>query len=136
MKIKTLYLSWAVLYALTCGLAFIPNPTGVWSALLTAVSLAFFLPPAWLLYRAIGEKRWNTVRLLRVLSITSLALTLLVLVLTFLAAAGRAEAALGQLLQVLLILVSAPMVCSQVWVLSLFCWACILMITLKYRKEK
>ena len=100
------------------------------------MSLGFFVPPALLLYGAIRGKEWKTVHFLRNLSIASLGLTLLVLVLTFLSAAGNAAAALGQVLQVLLILVSAPMVCSQIWVLSLFCWACILMVTLKYRKEK
>jgi hypothetical protein len=106
------------------------------AGLLTAVSLGFFVPPAWLTYRAIREKKWKTVALVRNLSMVSLGLTLLVLVLTFLSAAAKAAPALGQLLQVLLIFVSAPMVCSQVWVLSLFCWACLLMVTLKYRKEK
>ena len=133
---KFLWLSWLGLYLLTCGLGFIPNATGVWAALLTVVSVAFFVPPALLLYYAIRLGKWKTVALFRALSATSLGLTLLVLVLTFLSAAGNAAAALGQVLQVLLILVSAPMVCSQIWVLSLFCWACILMVTLKYRKEK
>ena len=137
MKItKVLSLSWLGLYLLTCGLGFIPNATGLGAGLLTAVSLVFFVPPAWLTYRAIREKKWKTVALVRNLSMVSLGLTLLVLVLTFLSAAAKAAAALGQLLQVLLIFVSAPMVCSQVWVLSLFCWACLLMVTLKYRKEK
>ena len=137
MKItKVLSLSWLGLYLLTCGLGFIPNASGLGAGLLTAVSLGFFVPPAWLTYRAIREKKWKTVALVRNLSMVSLGLTLLVLVLTFLSAAAKAAPALGQLLQVLLIFVSAPMVCSQVWVLSLFCWACLRMVTLKYRKEK
>ena len=133
---KTLWLAWLGLYLLTCGLGFIPNASGVGAGVLTAVSLLFFVPPAWLTALAIREKKWKTVALVRKLSIASLGLTLLVLVLTFLSAAAKAASALGQLLQVLLIFASAPMVCSQVWVLSLFCWACLLMVTLKYRKEK
>ena len=133
---QVIYWTWAGLYLLTCGLGFIPNPADGWAVLLLMLALGFFVPPALLLYGAIRGKEWKTVRFLRNLSIASLGLTLLVLVLTFLSAAARAEAALGYVLQVLLILVSAPMVCSQVWVVSLFCWACILMVTLKYRKER
>ena len=136
MKNKTLWYLWAGLYALSCGLAFLPEPTGILYGLLVIVALAFFVPPAVLLSRAVREKQWAAVRTFRRLSILSLSLTLAVLILTFLAAGARANAALGVVLQVLLILVSAPMVCGQVWAISLFCWACLLMVCLQYRKKK
>lgn len=136
MKNKTLWYLWAGLYAVTCGLAFLPEPTGFLYGLLAALSVGFFAPPAVLLYRAIRDKRWATVRTFRSLSIVSLSLTLAVLILTFLAAGARAQAALGIVLQVLLIFVSAPMICGQIWAISLFCWACLLMVCLQYRKKK
>ena len=72
-------------------------------------------------------------RTIRNLSVASLALTLVLLVVNFLSV-GASKAA-GDVLYVLLIILSAPMVCGQVWVLSLFLWACLLMVCLKYRKE-
>ena len=134
MKRKNMYIAWAVLYVICAGLGFIHEPEGVLAGLMVILSLLFFLPPAILLYRAIPREQWGTVRVIRNLSIASLALTLIVLVLNFLSL-GTSDA-VGYVMNGLLIIVSSPMVCGQAWVVSLFLWACLLMVTLKYRKKK
>jgi hypothetical protein len=39
-------------------------------------------------------------------------------------------------LYVLLAMFTAPMICGQSWVLSLFLWACLLMLSLPEKKSK
>ena len=134
MNRKNLYITWGVLYGICAALSFIHEPQGVLAGLMVTLSLLFFLPPAILLYRAIPREQWGTVRVIRNLSVASLGLTLTVLVLNFLSL-GASDAA-GYVLYGLLILVSCPMVCAQAWVVSLFLWACLLMVTLKYRKKR
>lgn len=134
MNKKKLYIAWAVLYGICAVLGFIHEPEGVLAGVMVTLSLLFFLPPAILLYRAIPREQWGTVRAVRNLSIASLALTLVMLVLNFLSL-GASDAA-GYVLYGLLIIVSSPMVCGQAWVVSLFLWACLLMVSLKYRKKK
>ena len=70
-----------------------------------------------------------TVKLIRKLSLASLVLTAAVLIISVLS--FLAPEWVGNFLHILLILVSVPMVFSQYWVLSLFCWACLLMVSLK-----
>ena len=81
---KPYYLAWGGLYALCAGLSFLPDPQGALKGLLTVLSVAFFVPPAVILYRAVQAKKWTTVHLLGYLSGTSLVLTLVFLVLNFL----------------------------------------------------
>ncbi len=133
MHTKKWYLSWAALYFICAGLGCIPEPSGVLAGFMVVLSLLFFVPPAALLYWAIPREKWAAVRLIRYLSLGSLTLTLVLLVLNFLSA-GLSDTA-GTVLYALLVLVSSPMVCGQAWVISLFLWACILMVTLKYRKK-
>ena len=102
--------------------------------LAVTAALLFFLPPAALLYRAIPREQWGTVRLVRYLSIASLGLTFLLLILNLLSV-GFSDT-VGTVLYAALIMVSTPMVCMQSWAVSLFLWACLLMVTLKHRKKK
>ena len=60
-------------------------------------------------------------------------LSLVFLVLNFLSVYFSAHT--GLVVYVLLVMFSAPMVCSQIWVLSLFLWACLLMVTLPEIKK-
>ena len=129
-----LLIIWAGMYVLCAVLGFLPPQEGANQALLVVMALLFFLPPAVLLYRAIPREQWGTVRLIRNLSAASLFLTAVVLILNFLSV-GSAEA-VGDVLYAVLILVSVPMVCMQSWIASLFLWAVLLMVTLKYRKKK
>jgi len=134
MNKKKWYIAWGVLYAACTGLSCIQEPQGVVAGLAVTASLLFFLPPAVLLYRAIPREQWGTVRLIRNLSIASLALTLGMLILNLMSVGFSDQ--LGLFLHGVLILVSVPMVCMQSWIVSLFLWAVLLMVTLKYRKKK
>ena len=72
--------------------------------------------------------------MVRNLSAISLGVTLFLLVLNFLS--GKASDAMGEFLYGLLTMLSAPMVCSQYWLLSLFLWACLLMTAISFREKK
>ena len=125
MKRKAIYALWAVLFILCAGLGFIPEPEGLTATALTLLSVAFFVPPALLLFRA--EKQ--DVLLIRNLSALSLTLTLALLIGNFLAAFSSET--LGQILHYVLIIVSCPMICSGHWAMSLFLWACLLTASLR-----
>ena len=137
MSKKILYALWGGLFILCTGLGFIPGfspevGSGVRAAL-TVLSVAFFLPPAWLLYAAGRQKDTQTLKRVRNLSALSLGLTVLTLILNLLSALGTVT--LGNVLYGILIVVSSPMVCSGYWALSLFLWACLLLVSLKLLKR-
>ena len=134
MKNKSLLAIWGIFYIICAGLGFIPEPEGAVRIFLTAISVLFFVPPAILLFDAFSSGDKKTIRLIRLLSALSLALTLVLLTANFLAALGASW--LGTLLHILLVIGSAPMLCSNYWVLSLFLWAALLAASLQKRKEK
>ena len=134
MSKKTLYWIWGGLF-IFCGLlGFIPQPEGIVKALMVVSSLVFFVPGGILLYLGKKEQDYGAIGVVRNLSIISLAVTLLLLVLNFLS--GKASDAMGEFLYGLLTMLSAPMICSQYWFLSLFLWACLLMTAISFRKKK
>ena len=57
MKKKYLYVLWGGLFALCAGLGFLPEPAGAARIALTVLSVAFFLPPVWLLLAANREEQ-------------------------------------------------------------------------------
>ena len=118
-----LYAGWICLYILCVGLGTVGNMEGVGKVFFVLTSLIFFLPGAWLLGMGIKNKNRKTVLRVRIIAICSLALTVIVFCANVAAAAGGA---VSPFLNDLLNLVSAPMFCSQYWILSLFCWACLL----------
>jgi len=128
MKQKTVYLLWGGLFILCAALGFIPEPQGALKTAMTILSVLFFLPPFLLLYRC-GR---DTALLIRNLSALSLGVTLVTLILNFILAVS--SEILGNILHYILVVVSAPMICSGYWVLSLFLWACLLMGSLKKTK--
>ena len=131
MKNSFLYAIWAGLFIICAGLGFIPTP--LHSLIRVALLLAFFAPPAVLLYRAhkTGDRRIP--ELIRTLSFLSLLLTLIVLVLNFLSV--LASPLLGDFLYTILVIVSAPMIVTFAWAPSLFLWACLLMVSRKMLKK-
>ena len=129
MEKKHLYYFWAGLFILTALLGFITEPNGLWKALMVMAAVAFFIPPALLLKQ--GDIQ--DIKLIRNLSLASLVTTAVLLVLNVMSV--LASEAVGTGLYALLILLSAPMVCSQYWALSLFFWACLLMVSLKLLKK-
>jgi len=134
MSYQILYSLWAFAFLLTAGLGFIPSPHGAALAILRVLSLLFFLPPVLILLRAKKEKARRHTVIINRLSIASLAATLLLLVASVMSAGGSES--LGNVLHILLTIVSAPMECSKYYVLSLFCWACLMMATFPGRKTK
>lgn len=131
MNKKMLLSLWGGLFIVCAGLGFIPEPAGAARAALTVLSVLFFLPPV-LLIRQGGR---NMLKLVRNLSALSLGLTLAALILNFLCAFG--SELLGDVMHFVLIVVSAPMIASGYWVLSMFLWACLLMAAvMKLRKKE
>lgn len=124
MKNTVLYAAWGGLFLVCCLLGCIPEPQGLLRAAMIFLSVLFFVPGGWLLYRGLrGQDRAAVVRI-RLLSALSLGLTLTALVANF--AAATAGRALGDFLYGLLVIVSTPMICSRYWILSLFLWGCLL----------
>lgn len=134
MNKKLLFTLWAGLFILCAGLGFIPEPAGALRILMTVLALCSFLPPALLLYRAVQENDLPTLKLIRNLSALSLGLTLALLILNFLSA--MASEFLGSILYYILVIVTSPMICSGHWAMSMFAWACLLMVSLRETKKK
>lgn len=130
MNKKALFVLWGVLFLLTAGLGYLPEAKGILRGVMTALSLLFFLPPALLLL----QKDRETMLLVRNLSALSLGLTMATLILNFVLAVSSEK--LGTVLHYVLVVISAPMICSGYWVLSLFLWACLLMASLKLLRNK
>ena len=134
MSKKTLYWIWGGLF-IFCGLlGFIPQPEGIVKALMVVSSLVFFVPGGILLYLGKKEQDYRTISTVRNLSIIYLTVTLFLLIMFFLS--GRASQPVGEFIVGLLTMLSAPMICSQYWFLSLFLWACLLMTAISFRKKK
>ena len=134
MSNKTLYYIWGGMFILCGLLGFIPEPEGLVKALMVLSSIVFFVPGGMLLYVGKQEGDLRTIGIVRNLSAISLGVTLFLLVLNFLS--GNASAAMGDFLYGLLVMLAAPMVCSQYWFLSLFLWACLLMTAISFGKKK
>ena len=124
MNRTSFYTLWAGFFILCAGLGFIPEPAGFGKFLLIVLALGFFAVPGWFLTWL--DKRGDrlNIRIVRNLAIASLGLTLALILINFVS--FMAPEAVGNLLYILLVIVSAPMICGQYWVLSLFLWACLL----------
>lgn len=132
MSYPILYTLWAAMFLLTAALGLLfPQETGLGRWVLTAVSAIFFVPPWMILYRAKQESDRSQIRLVRYLSLASIVLTALLLVLNLKSAA--LSEAMGRALNTALAVVSAPMLCSQFFVLPIFLWGCLLADT--FRKK-
>ena len=121
MDRKFLLALWGGLFVVCAALGFVPEPAGALSFLMALLSLVFFAPPVLLLRQAMARGHVPTAVLVRNLSALSLALTLAALVANVLSLLG--SVALGDAMHVVLVIVSAPMFCAQIWVIPLFCWA-------------
>ena len=134
MKKLILYGSWFCLYVICSILGYIVPVTTVQQVSMLILALTFFVPPAMLLIDAYRQQDKKTFLILRWISAGSLVLSVIFLVLNVMSALFS-EAA-GELLYELLIFVSAPMICSQHWMLSLFLWACLFFATIGRKKKK
>lgn len=133
MKQKLLYTAWIVLYVICAALGHIPDPEGAQATAMTVMSLLFFIPGAILLADAVKQQNPKQLKLLRIICVTSLSLTLMALVANI--AVVNASEAVGNALYTVLNWVSAPMLCSQHWVLSLFLWASLLFASIFIKKR-
>ena len=124
MKEITAYCIWFCLYVLCVALGTLEDVEGTAKVFFMLTSLIFFLPGVYLLYLGSKEKNRKIILRVRLVAIASLALT--VIVFSGNVIAVSASGAVGNAMYELLNLVSAPMFCSQYWILSLFCWACLL----------
>ena len=133
MKQRILWILWAVLYGICAGLGFVANPTDTQSVAMTLLSTLFFAPGFVLLVDGIRAQKKKTLSRIRWVSILSLSLTCAVFVANLASAAS--SDAVGNVLYVLLVLVSAPMVSMGYELFSLFLWACLLIATVVFRKK-
>ena len=134
MNNQKISMIWAFLYGACAALGFIPNPVGALSGFMIVLSVAFFIPPAVLVYRSIKNRDFLLLKKLRSLSLIWLGLTTVMVSLNFLSV--EASEAAGKVLYWLLILVSSPMICSQTWIVPIFLWGCLLTVCLQYREKK
>ena len=134
MKEKMLYSIWGTMYILCAGLGFILQRNAFVSAMLTILSVLFFVPGAVLLYDALREKNAKAVLRIRLIAIGSLALTTLLLCITFMTATGTKS--VGDVMQVLLTIFCVPLMCCSQWALSLFLWAFLLFASFAGRKKR
>ena len=132
LKELVLYAVWFCLYILCVGLGTVEEVEGIGKVLFLLTSLIFFLPGVLLLVLAKQENNRKIALRVRIVAICSLALTVIVFCANVFAAASSQ---MSGFLNDLLNLVSAPMFCSQYWVLSLFCWACLLWASFIKRKN-
>ena len=124
MKRKILYGLWIYLYILCSVLGHIAAPSAALAVWMRIAAVLFFLPGGLLLWDAIAQENAKGIRLIRRISLASLALTMVALIANI--AAVNAPQLAGNILHVVLIWVSAPMLCSGLWALSLFLWGCLL----------
>ena len=133
LSYKTLYMAWALMFAVTAALGFlVPETDSVPGRVaLAAVTGLFFVPPWVILARAKGEENRHHIRLIRWLSLASVVLTAVLLVLN-LRSAGLSEG-MGRALNAALTVVSAPMMCANTFAVPLFLWGTLLTDT--FRKK-
>lgn len=134
MKRASLFSAWGIMFSICAVLGFIPASTAAARWLFGGISVLFFLPPALLLKEASDTGDRKLLNTMILISALSLGLTLVLLVCNILAVL-RSDG-LGLFLHALLAIVSVPMLSSQLWALSLFCWASILVAGMMVRKRR
>ena len=126
MKKTTLYLLyglWACLYIICVGMGSLTERSTALSVVLTVLSLLFFVPPFLLLWKGYQAKDQKALKTVRIVSLLSLVLTLSLVVLNILTVLSGET--VGQLLNDILLVVSAPMFCCYIRGVSIFLWACL-----------
>ena len=134
MNKTSYYTVWAGFFILCAGLGFIPAPAGFLKFLLMVLTLGFFAVPVFFVKYLEKKNDRMHIKIVRNLAFASLLLTIALIIANFMSL--MAPEWVGNAMYVLLVIVSAPMVCGQYWVLSLFGWACLLLWTQKLLKKK
>ena len=123
MKEKLLYLNWACLFVMCVGFGTIVQRSVAGHIILMLLSLIFFVPGIILVYDGLKSGNKKMLRRVRIISLTSLFLTLSMIILNILLV--RASEAVGNALNDILIVVSAPMFCCYWRGIGPFLWACL-----------
>ena len=134
MNKKLSFTIWGVLFAVCAALGFVPQPEGALKVLMVILALGFFGLGGWILWQAGQRKDAATVSLIRSLSVVSLVLTFVMLLANF--ASIFTSEWLGNLLHYMLVVISAPMFCTPNWAMSLFLWACLMVVSHKMLVKK
>lgn len=135
MKQKLIYLLWLFLYIVCVGLGTIYADILVLQLFQGLFALLFFVPPVLLVLEGLREGQKKYLVQIRTISIISLALTLIFMIANI--AAVYATESVGNTLNQIYILVAAPMHCLPYGFISIFLWACLVMLTFpRLWKEK
>jgi len=124
MNKKVLWISWYSLLLLCALYGLLPQPEGIWKVMGVVLSVGSFVPGGLLLKLAHDQKDASIVRLVRIVCIVSLSVTVGLYILNVLSTLMKPI--WGMIFHILLAIGSTPMFCAQYWVLSLFCWSCLL----------
>ena len=109
-----------------------PDAQGVPARIaLAAAAAVFFLPPWLILRKSRKEGRWFHGWLIGFLAMASIVLTAVLLVLNLMSPLW--SEGVGIALNAALVIVSAPMVCSNFYVLPLFLWGSLLAASFRKR---
>ncbi|MBR5021779.1 MAG: hypothetical protein IKY18_01050 [Oscillospiraceae bacterium] len=123
MKKKTVvYVVWAVWYLICLFLSLGKPPVGWAKAPFVLVGLLFFVPPFYLLY--ISKKDAKTIKLVRTISIVSIATFVVLYALNLMSVNWSVTA--GRVLYYLMVVFCAPIMCGQFFAVSLYLWGCLL----------
>ena len=134
MNKKLSFTIWGVLFAVCAALGFVPQPEGALQVLMVILALGFFGLGGWILWQAGQRNDAATVSLIRSLSVISLVLTFVMLLANF--ASVFTSQWLGDLLHYMLVVISTPMFCTPNWAMSLFFWACLMVVSHKMLVKK
>ncbi len=134
MSNKTWYWIWGGMYAICAVLGFIPGPQGALYWLLFGISLLFFVPPAVILRQAVTAKDRRSIKIMRTVCLTWFAVMLFLLILN-LGSIG-ASAAAGAAVYYFLVVLASPMICSQIWVVPMFLFGCLLTVCFQQLRKQ
>ena len=133
MKKTILLLIWGWLYLICAALGHATEVTAAQQTAMTILSVIFFIPGFLLLLDGWKQKKKATCNLVFYISLGSLVLTLVMLLLNVMSVTGSET--LGNVMYEMLIWLSAPMICSGYWVLSLFLWGVLLFSSIFCKKR-
>lgn len=131
---KKYWLSWYSLLFACALLGFLPEPKGFWKGICVTMSIISFIPGGLLLKYAYDRQDKKTLRQIRNISIISLGLTIVLYALNVLSA--LMSKIWGDIFYAMLVIGTTPMVCAQVWVLSLFGWAMLMWTAITLLRKK
>ena len=137
MNKKLMFILWGAMYAVCAGFGFVAQPAGALKILMIILTLGFFAVGGTILWQAKAARDYGIIGLIRSLSLAWLIATGVMIIANILSV--LAPQGLGDVLFYMLVVVSSPMVCGQSWVLSLFLWACLMVIShkmMKIRRKK